>query len=174
MKNRLLTLAGGVALLAVLGKYYAIPAIAQAVRAALVSNVDDPGRIPYEVTTSFGFGGGNGGSETPRVPAGKRLVITNVSGTVDTNLPGGSLLQPTIGVSGHLHTISPSLIFSGSGNGENSFAFNQPTLLFVDAGDFMRVTITIAVVPTQGFLSCTLSGYLLDCSTGPCAANAPF
>ena len=43
-------MAGGFALVGVVvGAFTAGPAIAQAVRAALVSNVDDPGRVPYQV-----------------------------------------------------------------------------------------------------------------------------
>jgi hypothetical protein len=46
MKNRLLTLAGVLALLAVVGKFYAEPVWAQA-RAALVKNIDERGRNPF-------------------------------------------------------------------------------------------------------------------------------
>ena len=47
MKNRLITMAGALALLAVVGKFYATPALAKLVRAALVKNVDEKGRSPY-------------------------------------------------------------------------------------------------------------------------------
>ena len=43
MKSNLLTLAGTLALVAVLGKFYAIPAVAQVTRAALVQDRDSPG-----------------------------------------------------------------------------------------------------------------------------------
>jgi hypothetical protein len=70
MKNKLLTFAGALALLAVLGHFYAKPLLAQ-VRAALVQNVDEPGRNPiplgYQAVTSSGA--------NFSVPAGKRYVI---------------------------------------------------------------------------------------------------
>lgn len=71
----------------------ALPALAQT-RAALVQSIDEPGRNPYQETQSnvtcrgttvctFDFA---------TVPAGKRLVLTNLSGYVDTGagaLPNG-------------------------------------------------------------------------------------
>lgn len=71
----------------------ALPVLAQT-RAALVQSIDEPGRNPYQETLSntscrgttvcsFNFA---------TVPAGKRLVLTNISGYVDTGagtLPNG-------------------------------------------------------------------------------------
>ena len=48
MKNRMMTLAGTLPLLAVLGNLSVPPLLAQ-VRPALVKNVDEPGRSPYQV-----------------------------------------------------------------------------------------------------------------------------
>ncbi len=48
-KNYVLMAAGFAVLVMTVGVFSAGPAIAQAVRAALVSNVDEPGRIPYSV-----------------------------------------------------------------------------------------------------------------------------
>jgi hypothetical protein len=80
MKNKLLTFAGALALLATLGHFYAKPLLAQ-VRAALVQNVDDPGRIPYQGVRACFFQSNNFCTVNfPPVPAGKRLVITHVSG----------------------------------------------------------------------------------------------
>jgi hypothetical protein len=50
MKNRLLTLAAGLASIAMAGKFFAVPLLAQA-RAALVQSVDEHGRIPYQSTS---------------------------------------------------------------------------------------------------------------------------
>jgi hypothetical protein len=72
---------------------WASPALAQT-RAALVQSIDEPGRNPYQETQSnttcrgttvcsFNFAA---------VPPGKRLVLTNISGYVDTGagaLPNG-------------------------------------------------------------------------------------
>ncbi len=50
MKHRLLTMAGGLVLFAVLGKFVAVPAIAQ-VRAALVRDIDNPARNAFQFCT---------------------------------------------------------------------------------------------------------------------------
>jgi hypothetical protein len=47
MRNKLLTLAAVLALVAVLGMFYSKPLLAQ-VRAVLVATVDTPARVPYQ------------------------------------------------------------------------------------------------------------------------------
>ena len=71
MKNKLLTMAGTLVLLAGLGHYFAKPLLAQ-VRAALVRDSDNPALQPV----MFAIGDN---PQTFRVPAGKRLVIEYVS-----------------------------------------------------------------------------------------------
>src|ERR1700704_2000436 len=80
MKNKLLILAGALALVAVIGLFYGKPLLAQ-VRAALVSDVDNPARgfVQLHFVAS-----GNGAfqiNHDPQylVPAGKRLVIDTIS-----------------------------------------------------------------------------------------------
>lgn len=71
MRNKLMTLAGGLALAGVLGHFYAKPLLAQ-VRAALVQNVDEPARHVWT------FAGYSAFSNTYTVPAGQTLVIDEV------------------------------------------------------------------------------------------------
>jgi hypothetical protein len=79
MKNRLLALAGALLLLLTLGRFFAKPLLAQ-VRAALVQNVDEPGRNPYQETRVATCGLNICDLTFATVPQGKRLVLTNVSG----------------------------------------------------------------------------------------------
>ena len=67
-KNYVLTAAGFAVLVMTVGVFTAGHAIAQAVRAALVQNRDEPGRQPFTLTAL---------SDSPfwQVPAGKRYVI---------------------------------------------------------------------------------------------------
>src|SRR5262245_28788450 len=81
MKNSMFTLAVVLAVLAVLGRFYAEPVIAQ-VRAALVQNVDEPGRNPFAVASSSQ----NFGLFT--VPAGKRYVIEGFSASCQVDNTG--------------------------------------------------------------------------------------
>ncbi len=72
---------------------WASPAVAQT-RAALVQSIDEPGRNPYQETQSNTTCRGTTvcGFNFAAVPAGKRLVLTNISGYVDTGagaLPNG-------------------------------------------------------------------------------------
>jgi len=92
MKNRLLTLAAALALLGVLGKFYAPPLMAQ-VRAALVQDVDQPGRAPFQVTVPINIDNFNFTPVT--IPAGHRLVIDyiSMSGATQTS---GAYVQPII------------------------------------------------------------------------------
>ena len=182
MKNRLLTVAsalkahgfvaGGCALVVIVaGAFTAGPAIAQAVRAALVSNVDDPGRIPYQAQTFCSIAAGtNCELGLPNVPPGKRLVITNVSGYVQTNEPGGSLVLAYIQSAAGIIPLPTT--FQGS-VGASYFVFNQPVLGFYDAGTSPTVGVSVAAVGSSSVGRFRLSGYMLDCSTGPCAAIAP-
>jgi hypothetical protein len=90
MKNRLLQLAAGLALMVVLGKIYAVPLLAQ-VRAALVKNTDEPGRLPFTSLVAGNSGGycsfnctadqgTNSFALLPAVPSGKRLIVNHVFG----------------------------------------------------------------------------------------------
>ena len=92
MKNRLLTFAGALALLAVLGKFYAPPLMAQ-VRAALVQDVDQPARAPFQATVTVNAN--NFTNTAVSIPSGKRLVIdyVSLSGAAGTT---GAYIQPIV------------------------------------------------------------------------------
>ena len=79
IKNRLLTLAGLLALLAVLGKFYAEPLFAQ-VRAAFVQNVDEAGRNPFTLSGDI--------NDVFHVPADKRYVIQTFSAECNVDNTG--------------------------------------------------------------------------------------
>jgi hypothetical protein len=86
MKNRLLTLAGALALLAVLGRFYAVPVYAQ-VKAALVQNRDEKARNPYQARNNSLGTAGASRTAFAFVPAGKRLVIEHVRVLIRGVLP---------------------------------------------------------------------------------------
>lgn len=93
MKNRLLTLAGGLALLAVLGKFYAAPAFAQ-VRAALVQDVDQPARQPFQYTVSQSLS--NFSYTSVPIPAGKRLIVDFIAVSGAAISPDGPIQAITL------------------------------------------------------------------------------
>jgi len=156
MKNKLLTLAGALALVAVLGTYYAKPLLAQ-VRAALVSDVDNPARgfvqLSFLASLPPGF-------QTPVlnfdpkfvVPTGKRLVIDMVSASTSTLQAGVSPKDLWIG-SGSSPTncsigfgITPVVMMPLTYEGTNSTSGPQygglaRTQAYIDTGMCLAVEI---------------------------------
>jgi hypothetical protein len=89
MKKQLTTVAVALALLAVLGHFFEKQLLAQ-VRAALVQNVDEPGRNPITLL------GSGAGSANVTVPAGQRYVIQAFGGTCVV-APGDQMTAVNIG-----------------------------------------------------------------------------
>ncbi len=89
MKNKLLTSVGVLAVIGLLGKFYAVPAVAQAVEAALVQYRDSPPRQPFTIRSTLtpSLGTKFQPITFPAVPAGKRMIVTSVAGTVSIVLP---------------------------------------------------------------------------------------
>jgi hypothetical protein len=186
MKNKLSTLAGAVKNVVVIGAAFVLvavvagvftagPAIAQAVRAALVANVDDPGRIPYQAIAFCQAGPANFNTcdaLLPAVPAGKRLVITHVSGVLATNVPGGTLLEPLLGNGGGDPVAYLPTTFQGAADGLNEFVFNQPVVAYYEPGQSPHASVDLRAPGTDTYAHFTLTGYMIDCATGPCAAVA--
>jgi hypothetical protein len=101
MKTKLFALAGALAFVMLLGHYYAKPVLAQ-IRAALVQNVDEPGRNPYQESSPCTFGISNQSCtlQFSAVPAGKRLVLTNIGGSINVMngvFPIGTIASSLVG-----------------------------------------------------------------------------
>jgi len=119
-------------------------AIAQAVRAALVRNQDEPGRNPYSQFVSC-YGSGCSLTFAP-VPAGQRLVVTFVSAVV---LDGNGV----------------PLQLGGHGQEQRYFAttndtfaiVNSAVLAYYDAGE----TPTLTDFGSSSDWGSTLSGYFI-------------
>ena len=156
MKNRLLTLAGTLALLAIFGRFYAVPVLAQ-VRAALVKNVDEKGRIPYaqnanlECTTATGFC--NVAFPSP-IPAGKRLVVENVNATIES---ASGVANTHIEGHGSLNYGLPSHT-----NNQFLFTVNETVLAFYEAGDTPIFGVALGPGGTSAGFNVTITGYLVD------------
>ena len=162
MKNRLATLAGGLALVAVLGKYYAVPAIAQTVRAALMQDRDNPARNYYQTyNLNCGYAASICIANMPAVPAGKRLIITHVSGAVDTTA-AGSLYRVTLGPTGqsataYLQFAPPNMTF----NNLYEHTFNQEVFAGFDANQTPQLIVQVNDGSTFAWQA-TATGYMVD------------
>ena len=158
-KNQILLAAGFAVLAGVISGVTAAPAIAQAIKAALVKNVDEPGRTPFQVRLSCGNGSTTACNGTSAaIPLGKRLVIQHVSVKIDT-LPAGSTVEflDLSSPEGELY-IHPEL--NSSGFGFDHYVGNANGPLFVDEGQQMRLHGQAS--GTGMILQGTVTGYLVD------------
>ncbi|HUP02857.1 MAG TPA: hypothetical protein VMU19_02630 [Bryobacteraceae bacterium] len=92
MKNKLMTLAGVLALLAVLGKFYAKPVLASV--AAMVQDIDQPARAPFQTTVTVNAIS-NFNYTSVSIPSGQRLVVDYVSMSGAATSASGNI-QPII------------------------------------------------------------------------------
>jgi len=161
MKNKLITLAGALALAAVLGKFYAVPAFAQ-VRAALMQDRDSKPRNYYQTyNLSCGYAVNICSTDLPTVPAGKRLVIEHISGEADTS-GLNDLYRVSLWVKNQY--ASAYLEFGSANVTPNSLyarPFNQAVFATFDAGQTPQVTLQ--TTGTGGFAwQAVICGYLVD------------
>ena len=157
-----------------------------AVRAALVQVIDEPGRNPYQSFVAFDgtISAAADGSFFcqqppspptcfvifPAVPAGRRLVIENLTGTVTVLSPGfPSAVTIQTGVPAFANRVSvPFELLLGHdyGGGVFQYGANATVKTYVEAGDSPRVSV--AASSSTGatglirFGSVALSGYLVE------------
>ena len=174
---------GSAALAAVFGLLNAGPAIAQAVRAALVKNVDEPGRNPYQGFVAFNgsVAAAPDGSYFcqqppsaptcflifPFVPAGKRLVVESLTGTVRVQspaFPSAVTLQASDPSFRNVVSVPSELLLGHDfGGGAFQYGANAVFKAYVEPGGDVRVTVAATGAPgaLQGG-SVALGGYLVD------------
>jgi hypothetical protein len=141
----------------------------------LVTSVDDPGRAEFHVSRAMFHEDGDGGISHAfiEVPAGKRLVITFVSGRAV--LPGGqklidvSMETTTVGnANAAVHRFVPSFTGTTTFLGPiDHFVFSQDTQIYADG----RIAIFSerSDDTVSGSVHVSISGYLIDCSVAPCS-----
>lgn len=140
---------------------------------AIVSSMDNPGRIPYTSRQSL-FLSSPTSSESftfPAVPANHRLVITQLSNNLTVNTSSATTLSVTL--------LNPGILNEGAAwfyaPTTNSISlFTTPVTWYFDAGQTPQVSAIPAFAGVQltGGQAVTLFGYMLDCSAAPCAALA--
>jgi len=85
-KNQILLAAGFAVLAGVISGITAAPAIAAAIKAALIKNVDESGRVPYYKKLSCSSPINICIASAPAVPANMRLVIEHVGAHIQTDI----------------------------------------------------------------------------------------
>lgn len=133
-------------------------------------NVDEPGRNPYQffknlqpcVNTTCQV-------TTPAVPEGKRLVVQHVSAFGALTSPGNTVEVVVSSKVAVLSTFAPPVF----GTTNQGFAFDQPVLGYVDAGDTVTFFISTNGSFNQAASDFVITGYLVDCPADACAPIAP-
>ncbi len=148
-------------------------------RPAAVKNVDEPGRVPYSQFFSAlpGLSTGCGLNfcdfYPPAIPAGKRLVITDVFGTVSLQ-PGGTVHSLNLKVTDATYSVVKNL-FEVPHNPAayydvalawdlRRYAFHSKVTMFVEAGDraAMHFWTGGGNLNTDYPTTLTIVGYLVD------------
>lgn len=141
-------------------------------RAALVKNVDEPGRMPYQQLVGFIVEVGVNCINAQHcivsfnpVPAGKRLVIEHMSmlvwvqnGGQPVNTAFGDTF--TIGSGLDVAILQPAFTPGFGISGQTSWSLDRPVRVYYEAGQTPKVKVVASA--TMFFGSASLHGYLID------------
>jgi hypothetical protein len=160
MKNKLLITAIFVFAFAVVLHHYEKPVMAQ-VRAALVQNIDEPGRSPFTLTiecAGFQNSGFCSGTSSTAVPANKRFVVQYVNGIMDI-YGSGTFDSGYVSSNGMTLYLDPH--FGATSFGFSTYTINMPVVAYVEAGQTPSIEI-YGTSSTSPQAIVTLTGYLID------------
>jgi hypothetical protein len=156
-------LAAALGALSVLGTFTAKPLLAQ-IKAALVQSVDEPGRNPYQSFVLLSSCNTQFNCFLPftKVPAGKRLVATNVAGLIPVTSPGGIAAVSLGNQSAGPPIVPLATIFQGM-IGTNNYAVNSTIKAYFEPNDTPILLLNTSGALTQSeFGVVNLSGYLVS------------
>jgi hypothetical protein len=169
MKKVLLVLGGVLIVLIVLatfGYFFGKPLLAHG-GAVLTQSVDEPGRNPYQERKLYSFTGVCGlstcGLDFKPVPAGSRLVVTNISGSLKLQ---GSVVVDEIylleagGGTGLIRMNVPTQ-YEGSANGLAFRQFNEQVHLYVEPLKTPSVEVQLSGNPGAFVQNIALAGYYI-------------
>lgn len=128
----------------------------QAVLLSIAATANGAFLIPFKNSSGSPF----------TMPAGKRLVIEQISGTLDLpagSFPFGASLNGTLGAEYDSFLTTPTASFLGSGDILSQYRFSQSVRFYSDAPP----SLVFAISGSSGFVIATATGYLVDC-TGAC------
>jgi hypothetical protein len=127
-----------------------------------------PGRIAYQSRADCVLDSTFCSFTFPAAPKNHRLVVEHVSGAL--GFPAGNGRGKRVIFEGRANAAFSSFIAPPSFLGE--IVFDQTVLQYFDAGSAPFLG-ALADINLRSGSSATISGYLLDCATTPCAAIAP-
>ncbi len=156
----------------------AAPVALAQVRPAVVKNVDEPGRVPYVQFFSAipGLATGCGVNfcdfYPPAIPAGKRLVVTDVYGTISLE-PGATVHSLNVKVTDGTYAVlknlfevplNPAAYYDVAlAYNLRRYAFSAKPTMFVEPGDKIAFHFwTGGSLNTEYPTTLTIVGYLVD------------
>ena len=153
----------------------------------LTSRVDEPARVPYQVQLSGASAISCGsqlstvvcGGRINGVPAGKRLVVQSVSGTLISNSSptNGQILVATESNSASyfgvpsISTFPNIIAIPGQppfADGHSNVYFQSHLTFYVDGGMPAQVYISLSGATSGSNAFITVTGYVIDCTAAPC------
>ena len=144
----------------------ALPAVAGAQpKPALVQDIDEPGRNPYQQTMSFVAGVSTCSNNFtctvnfPAVPAGKRLVLTYVSAAFGT-APNPASASITVSQSANTYLRLPAVTVNPAVVGAR-FIASGPVTFYYEPGDVPSVTLSAQTINFGSTDDVSLVGYLI-------------
>lgn len=160
MRNKFIMSAVALALVGVLGHFGAKPLMAQ-IRAALVRNIDEPGRSPYQVRAVGVSSNTSCQVSFPPVPAGKRLVVDTLNVLADIPVATNrGLGQFSPGAA--LGTLGATFDFTFAHAGATYWVANLNARAYAESGTTSVITVLVDIGKSCTLVNATLSGYLID------------
>ena len=171
-------IAASVAALGIVSAFTAKPLLAQ-IKAAFVENVDEPGRNPFHMNNYLAPNLSSTGVQCSAnnicsasygvVPAGKRLVVTNVSGLLFVATPGVvayAQIYDSVSNDPLSITYMPTVLQTGTVSGSNMIGLNVPLLVYFNPGEQPTVVFqTTTPVSSASALppsAISVSGYYVN------------
>ena len=160
-KNQILLVAGFAVLAGLISGITAAPAIAAAVKAALIKNVDERGRVPYFVKLSCSVPGTTNicTNTAAAIPANKRFVVEHINGhfQVPNNT---SLFDVEIAAEDFNHFAPRFFVALGT---LNNYTLNEPARMYYGPTTTPSLFITLLGNPAgSASTEVLLYGYLVD------------
>jgi hypothetical protein len=159
--TQILTAIGFVTFMTVVG-LWSSPKLMAAIKAALVQNVDEPGRNPYQETKLLTCSAGSSfcsGDYGP-VPVGKRLVVTNVSGRVELAV-AGSGIQVDFSNQNGLDIPLLAISQGPGGFGAERRVVNQTVMAYFEPGGTPAIFVQNNGVLPVGSPTFSITGYYI-------------
>ena len=163
-KNQVPLAAGLVALASVIGGILAAPAIAQVIKAALIKNVDEKGRVPFDVELSclpdmtvncFTL-------NSAPIPANHRYVVEYVTGTIQSSSAATDARFVNIYSATGSGTTAQAFLPAnpvGSIGSTKYFIISEPVTFYINANESINANIFTGM---GGLDYVRLHGYLVD------------